>query len=133
MLIKVLLVTLAVITLWTDGRQHKIYNKVLLPYFLVAFLIQPIISLEGATLGFLFLLLPYLYGGIGAGDVKLLAVYGAFLGPHLIVTTFFYGAILGGLVALYKKFKKEKTFAYGIALSLGAILTIVFPITIIKF
>jgi len=133
MLIKVLLVTLAVITIWTDGRKHKIYNKVLLPYFLIALLIQPIIGLEGAVLGFLFLLLPYLYGGIGAGDVKLLAVYGALLGSNLIITAFFYGAILGGVVAFYKKFKKERTLAYGIPLSLGAVLTLVFPITLLKF
>jgi len=124
---------LAVITLWTDGRQHKIYNKVLLPFFLVALLIQPISGLEGAALGFLFLLLPYLLGGIGAGDVKLLAVYGALLGPHLIITAFLYGAILGGVIALYKYFKKEKTLAYGIPLSLGAVLTLVFPIIFLKF
>lgn len=133
MLLKVLLVTLTIITLWTDGRRHKIYNKVLLPYLLAALLIQPIIGLEGAALGFLYLLLPYLFGGIGAGDVKLLAVYGALLGPHLIITVFLYGAILGGAVALYKKFKKEKTMAYGIPLSLGAILTLVFPITVLRF
>jgi len=133
MLIEVLLITLAVVTLWTDGREHKIYNKVLLPYFFVALLIQPIICLEGTAFGFLFLLLPYLYGGIGAGDVKLLAVYGSLLGPHLIITAFFYGAILGGVVALYKKFKKQNTLAYGIPLSLGAILTLVFPITTLKF
>ncbi|MDR3599012.1 MAG: prepilin peptidase [Desulfosporosinus sp.] len=131
--IKALLITLALITIWTDGRQHKIYNKVLLPYFLVALLIQPIISLEGAALGFLFLLLPYLFGGIGAGDVKLLAVYGALLGPHLIITAFFYGAIIGGVVAWYKRFKKEKTLAYGIPLSLGAMLTLAFPITVLRF
>jgi len=96
-------------------------------------LIQPIIGLEGAALGFMFLLLPYLYGGIGAGDVKLLAVYGTLLGPNLIITAFFYGAILGGVVALYKKFKKERTLAYGIPLSLGAVLTLVFPITLLRF
>jgi len=132
-LIIALLITLAVITLWTDGRQHKVYNIVLLPFFLVALLIQPIVSLEGAVLGFLFLLLPYHFRGIGAGDVKLLAVYGALLGPHLIVTAFYYGAILGGMFAVYKHFKKEKILAYGIPLSLGVILTMAFPITVLRF
>jgi prepilin peptidase CpaA len=133
MLINLLLVSLAVITIWTDSRYKKIYNKVLLPFLLIALLIQPIDGLEGAVLGFLFLLLPYLFGGIGAGDVKLLAVYGAFLGPGLMVTAFFCGAILGGVVALYKRFKHENTLAYGIPLSLGAILTLVFPITVVNF
>ena len=131
MLITALIVSLAVITFWTDGRRHKIYNKVLLPFLLAALMIQPIISLEGAVLGFLFLLLPYISGGIGAGDVKLLAVFGALLGPHLIITAFLYGAMIGGAVALYKKFKQEKTLAYGIPLSLGAVLTLVFPLILL--
>ncbi|HZK55919.1 MAG TPA: prepilin peptidase [Desulfosporosinus sp.] len=132
-ILKALIITLAVITLWTDGLHHKIYNKVLLPFFLVALLIHPIVGLQGAALGFLFLLLPYIGGGIGAGDVKLMAVLGSLLGPHIIITAFFYGSILGGLIALYKKLKKEKTMAYGIPLSLGAVLTLIFPITLIKF
>lgn len=133
MLIKTIIIMLAAITLWTDGRQHKIYNKVLLPFFVAAMLVQPFFGLEGAAIGFLFLWLPHHFGGIGAGDVKLNAVYGALLGPHLIITAFFYGAILGGVYALYKKFKHEKTLAYGIPLSIGTILTLVFPITIIRF
>ena len=133
MIIKALLVALAVITLWTDGRHHKIYNKVLLPFFLLALLIHPIFGLQGAALGFLFLLLPYIWGGIGAGDVKLMAVFGALLGPHLIITAFFYGATIGGVIALYKKLKKEKTMAYGVPLSLGAVLTLFFPIILVKF
>lgn len=133
MLIQAILVTLAIITIWTDSRKHKIYNKVLLPYFLAAMLIQPLSGLEGAALGFLLLWLPYLFGGIGAGDVKLMAVYGALLGPHLIITAFFYGAILGGVVALYKKFKKETTLAYGIPLSFGAIFTFFVPLAVLRF
>lgn len=70
----------------TDWREHKIYNKLLVPAFFLALLLHTFqgglsgltSSLLGAATGFALLLLPYLMGGMGAGDVKLLAVIGAF-------------------------------------------------------
>ncbi len=41
-------------------------------------------SVQGLLLGFLILLIPYLAGGIGGGDVKLLAAVGAMKGPYFI-------------------------------------------------
>lgn len=49
-------------------------------------------SLGGVLVGFLMLLPFYALGGMGAGDVKLLAAVGSFLGP--------YGALLAGLFTL---------------------------------
>jgi prepilin peptidase CpaA len=54
----------------------------------------------GLLLGFGLLFLPYLLGGMGAGDVKALAGLGAWLGPHLVVYLFVYMAISGALIAL---------------------------------
>jgi prepilin peptidase CpaA len=54
----------------------------------------------GMLLGFAFLILPYLWGGMGAGDVKALAALGAWLGPKLIVFLFCYMGIAGGVIAL---------------------------------
>ena len=51
-------------------------------------------------LGFAFLILPYLWGGMGAGDVKALAALGAWLGPKLTVLLFCYMGIAGGVMAL---------------------------------
>jgi prepilin peptidase CpaA len=60
----------------------------------------------GMLLGFLFLILPYLWGGMGAGDVKALAALGAWLGPRLTVFLFCYMGIAGGVIALgYLAFK----------------------------
>jgi prepilin peptidase CpaA len=39
-------------------------------------------------------------GGMGAGDVKLLAAFGAWLGPLGVLWTALYGAIAGGVLAL---------------------------------
>lgn len=93
----------------TDWREHKIYNKLLVPAFLIALLLNMFqggisgltSSLFGATLGFVLLLLPYLMGGIGAGDVKFLAVIGAFGGASFVLTSFFYGAVIGGLISAF--------------------------------
>lgn len=42
----------------------------------------------------------FLLGGLGAGDVKLMACLGAWLGPRLAVWTAIYGALAGGLLAI---------------------------------
>ena len=54
----------------------------------------------GMVLGFAFLIVPYLWGGMGAGDVKALAALGAWLGPQLTVMLFCYMGIAGGVLAL---------------------------------
>jgi prepilin peptidase CpaA len=54
----------------------------------------------GMLLGFAFLILPYIWGGMGAGDVKALAALGAWLGPQLTVYLFCYMGIAGGVIAV---------------------------------
>jgi prepilin peptidase CpaA len=57
-----------------------------------------------ATLGLLLglaLMLPgHMIGATGAGDVKLMAAVGAFLGPGLVFRAFLYSALAGGVLAL---------------------------------
>ena len=97
------------IAAFTDWHEHKIYNKLLFPAFLIALLLHIVQggisilanSLLGAAVGFALLLLPYLMGGMGAGDVKLLAVIGAFGGVPFVLTSFLYGAIIGGLISVF--------------------------------
>ncbi|WP_425801573.1 prepilin peptidase [Desulfitobacterium sp. Sab5] len=96
------------IAAFTDFREHRIYNKLLGPAFVMAIALQIYFkgwiglreSLFGAFIGFLILLIPYFLGGIGAGDVKLLAVIGAFGGVHFVITSFLYGAIVGGIISV---------------------------------
>ncbi|KGK89816.1 hypothetical protein DP73_09290 [Desulfosporosinus sp. HMP52] len=95
------------IAAFTDWRDRKIYNKLLVPAFFIALMLNTIYggrlgltsSLLGALIGFLLLLLPYLMGGMGAGDVKLLTVIGAFGGSQFVITSFLYGAIIGGIIS----------------------------------
>jgi prepilin peptidase CpaA len=54
----------------------------------------------GLVVGFSLLFLPYVLGGLGAGDVKALAALGAWLGPPLVLYLFFYMTICGAVIAL---------------------------------
>jgi len=57
-------------------------------------------SFSGAALGIGLLLLPYLMGGMGAGDVKALGALGAVIGPFALLQVFVYMGLLGGGFAL---------------------------------
>jgi prepilin peptidase CpaA len=102
-----LLIVLAICFI-TDVRERKIYNKILLPALLLAFVWNTITAglqglgstLLGMTAGFLLLLIPYLMKGMGAGDVKMLAVIGAMKGVTFVLMTAVYMAIIGGIIAV---------------------------------
>ena len=70
-----------------------------------------LLSLIGMALGFGLLVLPYIMGGLGAGDVKTLSALGALIGPFDLLHVFVYMGIFGGLFALlhclYKQGFKE--------------------------
>ncbi|GAC1469934.1 MAG: A24 family peptidase [Isosphaeraceae bacterium] len=57
-------------------------------------------SLEGATLGLVLMLPLYLIGGMGAGDVKLFAGVGAWVGPSITLGAFVTAVEVGGVMAL---------------------------------
>lgn len=58
----------------------------------------------GWLLGLVLFMPFYLLGGLGAGDVKLLAALGAWLGPRDIVWVALYGALAGGVLAVVVSF-----------------------------
>ena len=59
-----------------------------------------LLSLSGLALGIALLLLPYLMGGMGAGDVKALGALGALVGPYDLLHVFVYMGFYGGGFAL---------------------------------
>ena len=58
------------------------------------------IALAGLITGLILLIVPYLLGGVGAGDVKALASLGALLGPAAIFQVFIFAGLIGGGMAL---------------------------------
>lgn len=78
-----------------DIRLHRIPNYITVPAAVLGLLFHtfisgygPVKSLSGFGVGFLLLLLPWLLGGGGMGDVKLLAALGAWLGPYHMLVAF---------------------------------------------
>ena len=57
-------------------------------------------ALGGLAVGLALLLPAHIFGATGAGDVKLLAAFGALLGPADVFDAFVRAAILGGAMAL---------------------------------
>jgi prepilin peptidase CpaA len=57
-------------------------------------------ALAGAAAGFAVFLIFYLLGGMGGGDIKLMAGFGALLGVQQMLWASFYTALMGGLIAL---------------------------------
>lgn len=108
MLLDITLVLVLVICFITDMKYQKIYNKVIFPTLVTALSLQLILngfsglklSLLGFVVGFSILLIPYFLGGIGAGDVKLLALIGAIKGSIFALNTALYMAVIGGIIAL---------------------------------
>jgi len=92
----------------TDLKSRRIYNKILIPFLITALLASFLTggwqylldSFQGVVLGLAMLIIPFTRGGIGAGDVKLLAVIGGIKGSAFVVNTFLAGAIAGGVFAL---------------------------------
>jgi prepilin peptidase CpaA len=57
-------------------------------------------SLGGLALGLALLMPLYMIGGMGAGDVKLLAGVGAWMGPSIVLGSFVVSALVGGVIAV---------------------------------
>lgn len=103
-----LLIITIFICLITDIKNQKIYNNVLFPALIAGIVINIVngglIGLKQSLLGFIigivFLLIPFIYGGIGGGDVKLLATIGAIKGYSFALYSCVLTGISGGLIAL---------------------------------
>ena len=96
------------ICLVTDLRWRRIPNVLTLPALGLGLILGFALggwkgltsSAIGMGIGFGLMIVPYLAGGMGAGDVKLMAALGALLGYLSIIQVFFYTVLIGGAFAL---------------------------------
>ena len=115
-------------------------------------------SLLGLTLGFALMMPGYLFGSMGAGDVKLFSAAGALLGAGRIVPAFLFVAIAGGVLALgfawhrgrlartvqhtawlcgspsaaraaIESSQEHNRFPYGPAIAVGSLMAVLIPLT----
>jgi prepilin peptidase CpaA len=92
----------------TDIRSRRIPNVLTFGAAAAALLFHGfdagIFGLQAAATGWVVgaaLFLPFfLFGGMGAGDVKLLAALGAWLGPWDVIWLAIYASVAGGLMAV---------------------------------
>jgi prepilin peptidase CpaA len=94
----------------TDYRTKRIPNWLTLPAAIAGLVFSAlapggiglVASLAGFAVGMALLLLPWLLGGGGMGDVKMLAALGTWLGPIGILVAFGLGSILAafGMIAV---------------------------------
>ena len=89
-------------------------------------------ALYGAVLGggILFLIAVISKGGMGGGDVKFLAMLGAFFGWRKVLFILFlaslFGSLVGGYLILFKKKSRKTAIAFGPFLSLAAFIILIY-------
>jgi prepilin peptidase CpaA len=91
-----------------DLRAQKIPNLITFPAAGLALAYHSFVngfngflfSIAGLAAGVGLLLIPYLLGGMGAGDAKLMGVVGGVLGTKGVFYAFLFSAIVGGIYAV---------------------------------
>jgi prepilin peptidase CpaA len=100
--------TCATVAACCDVKTRKIPNKLTVPCFLAGLLLHYYTqgfaglgnSLAAAAIAFVIFLMFFLAGGMGGGDVKLIAAIGAITGLHLLPGVLVATALIGGVMAI---------------------------------
>lgn len=90
-----------------DLKNSTIPNWLTVPFFLLGLIwnyhmagfMGLTTSLLGGIWGCFILLIPFLWGWVGGGDVKFLAAAGTLVGPEMIIYSTLWGLILFGIAA----------------------------------
>lgn len=93
---------------WIDYSQRRVPNWLNAALIVLGIAVQALFfgwsgvgtGLLGLLTGFGLLIVPWLMHGMGAGDVKLMAAIGVWLGPMLTFYSFALGALIGGAAAV---------------------------------
>ena len=132
-----ILLVLLTISIINDVKTRRIPNALIcigtLAGFLLSYLnlngdITLYDSVLGSLSGLLMLLPGYLLGKMGAGDVKLLAMCGGFLGVQATIMAGLCALLAGGFFALIWLFLvkrmsiKDNRYPYAPAIAMGAVL-----------
>jgi prepilin peptidase CpaA len=114
-MVDIVLFSALLISAITDLITRKVFNLLVFPMTVFALLYFSFtngwqgfwFSVTGFLAGIALLLIPYLLGGIGAGDVKLLGMVGSLVGCKLVFASFLYMGLAGGLMAMFVLIRKN--------------------------
>lgn len=116
-----------VVAAYIDGTQLKVPNAITFPMIIAGWLYSAVAygmagdgwymgllwSIGGTAVGLACLYPFYAIGGMGGGDVKMLAAVGAWVHSSITISAFFMSAFIGGLMAvLMIVFSKSATKHY---------------------
>lgn len=112
----IILIFIVVISVYTDLKERKIYNLVVLPAMLAGLIINTIFygvdglmfSLKGLGAGIGLLFIPFAMGGIGAGDVKLMGAIGSLTGTLFVARAFLATGLIGGIISVVVLVKQKR-------------------------
>jgi prepilin peptidase CpaA len=115
--VKLVAITL-IVAAYIDGKQLRVPNWLTFPMVIAGFIYNGTAfgltglqaALYGAGAGLICLLPLYAVGGMGAGDVKLMAGVGAWLGASVTFSAFCVSTVVGGLMAVVMVIRR-KSFA----------------------
>jgi prepilin peptidase CpaA len=107
----VILIALLCCAAWHDIRYYRIPNVLVFSGVILGILINTLLpqvsgglgiltSFAGLAVGLAILLPLYLVRALGAGDVKLMAMVGAFIGPDNMLIATVYIVLAGGILAI---------------------------------
>jgi leader peptidase (prepilin peptidase) / N-methyltransferase len=132
----------------TDAREYLIPNEFTLGGLVIGIVFAAVsgfgglaTALLGAAVGFGLLWLVAVAGtwvfreeAMGGGDIKMMAMVGAFIGWHGVLLTVFLGAFLGSVVFVPLLLAgQRKLVPFGIFLSVGAALSYLFGPTLVDW
>ncbi|MFM7869887.1 MAG: prepilin peptidase [Planctomycetaceae bacterium] len=106
-----------ILAAWIDGRDLKVPNWITFPMVLAGLAYSTAIGgvpgltagLLGMCVGLLTLLPLYSVGGMGAGDVKLMAGIGAWMGWQITLAAFAVSAVIGAFMAVLMVLYRRRT------------------------
>ena len=144
-----------IVVIFIDIEHQEIPDSIDLPGIILGIICMTVFRLDGSGSYWMSLLnsfLGILAGGgsmfllgylgekiykkeaLGGGDIKLMAMIGAFLGWKLVLLTFFMAPIFGSGIGLVMKLKfKKEEIAYGPYLSIAAIISLLYGNNILEY
>lgn len=139
-IIEYLLIILLVFAVYFDLTRRKIPNRITMPAILIGIIWSTVNSgLNGflfSIFGFLFglavFLVPYMAGGMGAGDVKLMAAIGSMMGWRFTLLSSIGTALFGGVIVILYMFYKggmKLTLINAISLGISPLSKWIFKVT----